>query len=183
MKSWELREDGLLVDSYKILERIIQRGRSKVVAQFMHVSEDLVRRWRREPVSDEELLATGMRNPIDRVEDLIKICFLDNPRETALIVEHINGFYQDLVSLHTSRGFDDRRSQAEASVELLKQATEAINSWRLNGVQSDETWRELVLLREATTEILARARVERSGDRSDRPVENGQNNVLRGIGR
>lgn len=149
------------MDSYKILETIIQRGRSKAVAQFMHVSEDLVRRWRREPGSDEEREATGMRNPIDRCEDLIKICFLENPRETGLIVEHIVAFYQDLTALHAKDGFSDRRSQAEASVDLLKQATEAINSWRLKGVCADDTWRELVLLREAVNEILARVRVER----------------------
>ncbi len=139
--------------SFEVLDRVIPRGKAAIVARQMHVSVDLVRRWTREPASNEEPNGTGFASPLDKVCDLTDICFLVNPVETALIPEFLSSHYRALRDIHNS-GFNER-SRVIAGAELLRQATAAINALAIDG-SSDETLRELTVLRDTADAAIAR---------------------------
>lgn len=135
------------METYEVLEQAIPKAKSGKVAQILSVSADYVRRWRREPDSDESPSATGQRSILDRICDLIDAVFLINPSGSGLIVNHINAHYDDLLHTH-AKPILCRETQAEAGANLLTQAAEAINALNIDGC-TPETHRELVELRDA----------------------------------
>ena len=141
MKSWE------------ILQIAIPRKSTERAAQLLNVSADYVRRWRREPTSDEAPLATGQRSILDRICDLLDVVFLVNPQGVGFIVEYINGHYQQLIKTHAP-ALPDHKCCARESADLLKEATEAVNSLNLSGA-TIETLRELIELRDRADNAIA----------------------------
>lgn len=135
------------MESFEVLEQAIPRTASSRVARRMNVVPDLVRKWRREPESEDAPTATGQRSPLDRIEDLVDSVFLDHPPGAGLIVNHIVAHHQNLLNIHAFP-IDGEKPKAEAVSNLLTQATEAINRLNLEGCTS-ETLRELVELRDA----------------------------------
>jgi hypothetical protein len=136
------------MQSWEVLEIVIPRKASQKVAQFLCVSADYVRRWRREPDSDDSPNASGQRSILDRICDLIDVCFLINPKEVYLIIRHINQHYDHLVATH-STAFISQQCQAKTAAEILQEAVEAVN--QLNLAECDEqTYIELVQLRART---------------------------------
>lgn len=137
----------LIMESYEVLEQAIPKKRSEKVAQLLSISATYVRRWRREPDSEDSPSGTGQRSILDRICDLLDAVYLVNPPGVALIVNHINSYYDDLLATHAKpiETFSDR---AEHSANLLTQVTEAINSLNLTGCSQD-THRELVEARDA----------------------------------
>lgn len=135
------------MQSWEVLEEAIPRKSSERVAQILSVCADYVRKWRREPESDEAPTASGQRSILDRVCDLIDAVFLVNPNGAGLIVNFINAHYDDLLTTH-AKPIPCRDSQAATGANLLTQATEAINSLNVDGC-TPETHRELVELRDA----------------------------------
>ncbi|MBK8810684.1 MAG: hypothetical protein IPN69_08120 [Acidobacteria bacterium] len=135
------------METYEILEQAIPRKKSEKVAQLLSISATYVRRWRREPDSEESPNASGQRSILDRICDLLDAVYLVNPPGVALIVNHINSYYRELLATHAKpiESFSDR---AEHSADLLTQTTEAINSLNLTGCSQD-TLRELVDVRDA----------------------------------
>lgn len=136
------------MESYEVLEQAIPRAASGKIAQLLGVSADYVRRWRREPDSDESPTGSGQRSILDRVCDLIDVVFLVNPKGTPLIINHIDAHYRSLLEMHAKPIGPDRESRAETISDLLTQTTEAVNSLNLTGCTRD-TLRELVEMRDA----------------------------------
>ena len=144
------------MEPWQVLERAIPDRTSKIVAAAMHVHQNYVLAWRREPLSHEAPLATGMASPLSRVCELITAVFAVNPRECALIPEHIRLHYQLLVEAHRIAGFrDNEQERALTSADLLTKAIAAVNSLNLEGV-NDDTLRHLVLLRTAVDNAISR---------------------------
>lgn len=143
--------------TWQILEKVIRRQDTERVAQLLHVSGDYVRRWRREPVSDEAPLASGQRSPLDRVCDLIDATFLTNPTATVFIVEHVNNHYDALLETHASEQLNNCKTRALTSANLLKEATEAINALTVEGV-NQHTLHELIEMRDAADRAIKSVR-------------------------
>lgn len=115
---------------FETLETAIPRGSAESVADFLGVHPDEVRRWRREPESSEQPLATGRRSPLDRGCDLISSVFLENPEGAELIVEH---FRSHLARLKAKQGRADLMTQSEveqALSEISRNAQRALDSLR-----------------------------------------------------
>lgn len=142
--------------TWEILAKVIRRHDTERVAQILNVSADYVRRWRREPVSDEAPLASGQRSPLDRVCDLIDAAFLVNPLDASLIVEYVIAHFQRLLKTHAVE-LPTHRERAHASANILKEATEAVNALNLNGVNND-TLAELIQLRDIADKTIAQCR-------------------------
>lgn len=138
------------MQSWEILEIVIPRKASQRVALLLNVSVDYVRRWRREPENEDAPNGSGQRSILDRICDLIDACFLVNPKDTRLIIEHINNHYDCLIDTH-AQAFASQHSQAKTAAELLQ---EAVN--QLNLAECDQqTYIELVQLRARTDAAIA----------------------------
>jgi hypothetical protein len=141
------------MESYEVLEKAIPKKASERVALLLNVSATYIRRWRREPESDDAPTASGQRSILDRICDLIDACFLVNPRDVGLIIEYINNHYNRLIQTH-STAFSTQHCQAKKSAELLKEAVEAVNKLNLDECDA-VTLIELTQLRTKTDEAIA----------------------------
>ena len=135
------------MESWEVLEKAIPRAASGRVAQLLGIGADYVRKWRREPESEESPTASGHRSILDRICNLLDAVFLVNPPGVGLVVNHIIEHYQSLLEVHASPIATDS-ARANSVSFLLTEATEAINRLNLEGC-TDETLRELVELRDA----------------------------------
>lgn len=134
------------MESFEVLEKAIPRKESKRVAQLLGVSPDYVRRWRREPESDDAPNGSGQRSILDRVCDLLDAVYLVNPGGCALIVEHIKAHYRKLVKAH-AQPIDSHQDRAEHCADLLRETVEAANKLNLDGC-TQETLTELIQMRD-----------------------------------
>lgn len=152
------------MEAHEVLQKAIPENQASKVAKFLAVSPSYVSRWRRRPREDEEdLTATGQRSILDRVCDLIDVCFLINPKDCGLIVQHIVGHYRDLLKKHASP-LDCQIRIAETVEDLMVQATEAAMNLNKEGC-TDATLRELVQMRDAAD--LAIERVQKTMSQED----------------
>lgn len=135
------------MQSWEVLELAIPRSASERVARVLGVCADYVRKWRREPDSDDAPTATGQRSILDRICDLIDAVYLVHPAGTGLIVEHIVAHHDELLATH-AKSLPDRKTQAATGATLLTEAVEAVNSIHVDGCTPD-TLRELIELRDA----------------------------------
>lgn len=76
------------MDAFETLEKAIRRLDAEHIARMVGEHAETVRRWRREPESDQGT-GTGRRSPLDRVCDLITAVFVIHPQGADLIVEHV----------------------------------------------------------------------------------------------
>lgn len=149
------------MESWEVLEDAIPRTASKRVAQVLSICPDYVRRWRREPESDDAPTATGQRSILDRVCDLIDAVFLVNPKGAGLIVHFINSHYRRLMRTH-SKPIDTFDSRTAAAADLLTEAVEAVNRLNIEGC-TDDTLRELIQLRNAADHAIQRVQTSIGG--------------------
>lgn len=146
------------MESWEVLRRIIPRGKSTVVARFLHVSPDYVRRWCLPP-ADENDDGTGFRSPIDKVCDVIDCAFIIDPIECALIPEFITEHYRQLVRRHERVGFGGSDARRDAGAELLSGAVAAVNALNVEGV-TDNTLDVLVQFIEAGKRVKEKVQAE-----------------------
>lgn len=142
------------MDSWEVLERAIPRAASGRVAQLLGVGADYVRKWRREPESDESPTASGHRSILDRICNLLDAIFIVNPPGAGLVVNHVIEHHQSLLETH-AQPFAGDTDKARSVSHLLTEATEAINRLNLEG-PTDETLRELIELRDAAASTIIR---------------------------
>lgn len=116
---------------------------------MLGVGADYIRKWRREPESDETPSASGHKSILDRICNLLDAVFLVNPPGAGLIVNHVNEHHQSLLETHAT-AFKSQADRANSVSRLLTEATEAINRLNLEGC-TDETLRELIELRDAAS--------------------------------
>ena len=148
------------MESWEVLEQAIPKKASDRVAQILGVGGDYVRKWRREPESDDAPTATGQRSILDRICLLVDAVFLVNPTGTGLIVEHISAHHDELLATH-AKAIPCRKTQAATGATLLTEAVEAVNSINLNGCTAD-TLRELVELRDAANTAIKQVEITMS---------------------
>jgi hypothetical protein len=149
------------MESYEVLAQAIPKLQSEKVAKFLGIAADYVRRWRREPSSDESPTATGQRSILDRICELIDVVFLVNPAGSGLIVNHINAHYDELLSTH-AQPIACRELQAASGANLLTQSTEAINSLHVEGCTA-ETLKQLIELRDTADLVIKQVEKTISG--------------------
>lgn len=142
------------MESWEVLEQAIPRSESKRVAAVLGVCADYIRKWRREPESDDSPTASGQRSILDRICDLLDAVFLVHPSGAGLIVNFINAHYHKLLRTH-AKPITSFECRAETVEELLTQTTEAINSLNMEGC-TNETLTELVQMRDATDAAIKR---------------------------
>lgn len=140
------------MESWEVLNKAIPKKESGAVARMLNVTADYIRRWRREPESDDAPSASGQRSILDRICDLIDVVFLVNPQGVPLIIEYINAHYQRLIKTHAGT-INTYECRATHSAKLLKEATEAVNKLNLEGCSND-TLQELIELRDAANETI-----------------------------
>ena len=143
------------MEAWRTLRAAIPNRTALEVARQMHVTRDFVLRWRREPLSDEAPLATGMASPLSRTIELINAVFLVNPVGPSLIVEHVSLHWEMLARTHKIEKFIGSTEPAIAAADLLSQATEAVNALNLDGV-SEQTLIKLIALRDAAAKAVER---------------------------
>lgn len=154
------------MDGWEILKRAIPHGAAKAVALRIGVTANHVRRWMREPLSDEAPVGTGQRSPLDRVCDLVDAVFLVNPAGAAFIVDHVAGHHHQLIQASLDPEHWDKKVHA---ADLLREAVEAVNCLNLDA-PDNETLAELVELDEQLERAIKQLRTRRSalGGGSDR---------------
>jgi hypothetical protein len=142
------------METYEVLQQAIPQKASGRVAQLLNISADLVRKWRREPESEDAPSGTGQRSPLDRICDLLDIVFLVNPGGVPLILNHINAHYRSLMQTH-AKPFEDLTGRVDCTSDLLTQTIEAVNSLNRDGC-TDNTLQQLVEMRDAADQAIKR---------------------------
>jgi len=145
------------MEGWEVLRRAIPHGAAKQVALRMGVTANQVRRWMREPLSDEAPLATGQRSPLDRVCDLEDAVMLVNPTGVAFIVDYVAGHHHNLIQASLDPEHWDKRAHA---ADLLREAVEAVNCLNLD-LPDEEAIRELLELDEKLERALAQLKSRR----------------------
>lgn len=141
-------------DGWKILKRAIPDGAAKAVAHRLHLHPDHVRRWRREPLSDEAPLASGQRSILDRFKELQEAIYLVNPQGPCLLIEDLKTHYDELIGASMNPGYWDRRGHAAAA---LREVVEAVNCLNLDASDED-TLQELIEAQRTIEEAILRVR-------------------------
>lgn len=118
------------MDGYLTLKTAIPRAAADQVGYDMGVIGDTVRKWCREPGTDEDA-ATGRRSPLDRVCDLITSVYrVDKelgPPGARQIVGHIVAHLDDLETDSgqvrqplSERELEEKLEEAERSIAAIK---------------------------------------------------------------
>src|SRR4051812_27404038 len=100
--------------SWQVLKKAIPDGKVEEVAKKLGVHGDTVRRWRREPESDDAPTSTGRANPLDRMETLIDVVILANPSGAHAVASHPRHYYESLAETLVMLG-----SMKSAAAEAL----------------------------------------------------------------
>ncbi len=144
-------------EAWKTLRRAIPDRAAKAVAFRLNVSADHVRRWRREPLSDDAPLSSGQRSPVDRVCDLLDAVFLVSPSGAAYIVDHVAAHHQSLLQASLDPEHWDKRAD---TADLLRETIDAVNALNLDA-PDEETITELVEAKTAIDQVLTRIQKSR----------------------
>lgn len=113
--------------THQLLKRAILDGQSDDAGKKFGVGGDAVRRWRREPESDDAPLSTGRANPLDRVEDLIDFVLLNNPSMARSVAEHPLEYYKAKAETLALKG-----TVRTAAAVALSEMVEAVNAISLD---------------------------------------------------
>jgi transposase-like protein len=116
-----------MLQPWQILKRAIPDGRVEEVAKRLGVSPDTVRRWRREPESDDAPLSTGRVSPLDRIEGLVDAVFLVNPPGAHEVAEHSYAHYLSLAETRSLTG-----TVKDAAAVALSEMVKAVNAINLD---------------------------------------------------
>lgn len=148
--------EGGLITSWQLLDRLIPRGLAQAVAYDMHCAIKYVNAWCRK---SEGETASGQRNPIDRICQLIAAVHRINALGSAFIVEFIVNFHRQLTHRESVHGFTSSEARRDETAELLIAATNCVNS--LNTVAAtDESLFALVELRERCERAIDKVQIE-----------------------
>ncbi|HYP29377.1 MAG TPA: hypothetical protein VE262_21885 [Blastocatellia bacterium] len=73
------------MEPHEILSRGVPRGKARLLANILGISESLVLRWQRQPVSEENRGATGTPNPIERVDRIFDFMLIHSPESAQML--------------------------------------------------------------------------------------------------
>ena len=142
------------MEAYEILA-MIPRGKARIVANLLGVSESLVLKWQREPISDENPAATGTRNPVERLDLIFDFFLIHDPKAAAVIASRyqakLDEFYTRV--LRQSLGENEwntkiatsLRENAEAMSAIIEKASPTIarEQWERAKLQIEEMIRRI----------------------------------------
>lgn len=149
----EIVEKPRSTEGWKALRLAIPTGVLKEVAHRYGVTADHLRRWMREPLSDEAPLASGQRSPVDRACDLMDAVMLSNPVGVAHIREYIDSHHDQLLDAL----IPDEWNRREHAAELLRETVDVVNALNLD-VCDEDTIAEVVEARNALDQLLKKLR-------------------------
>ncbi len=69
--------------SWQAMEETIRQD-TVAVASGLHISTSLVRKWKEQPLTDEDFFQSGTRNPLDRIETVISTIEKTDPERAYL---------------------------------------------------------------------------------------------------
>lgn len=93
-EGWALLERALTNEKTGKLEGVAE------VAQLIGVSEDLLYRWMRRPLTSDSPSETGRRNPVDYFLRLLWAVYIESPNGARLIVNHVVSEFARLEAKH-----------------------------------------------------------------------------------
>jgi len=89
------------MEAHEIMALAVPRGKARILANLLGVSESLVLKWQREPTSDENPNATGTPNPLERLDRIFDFCLLHNRSAAAIIASRyqakLDEFYDSVL--------------------------------------------------------------------------------------
>lgn len=115
------------METYLIIKTAVQRGQARELAQLLGVSEDLVRRWGREPHSEDNPFSTGARNPIDRMDALFLWCLVNCPEMAEAIAERYNAKLKARYAQHADK-MTGTINLKSAAAQALKEGAESLSA-------------------------------------------------------
>lgn len=142
------------MQSWEVLEQAIPRTATEKVAGYLNISANYVRRWRREPESDDRPTASGQRSILDRFCELVEVVYLVNPDGAPLILHYVESHHRNLIGLH-AKPFEDQPARVEFSLDLLDLAVTSARSLSVEGCTA-ETLNLLAKTRDAIDEAIKR---------------------------
>lgn len=108
------------MQTWEVLEKAIPRGEAERIAKLMRCSVDTVRKWRREPESDDNT-ANGRFNPLDDLMLLLDVLGARHPEGVDEIVDYINSERAD-----SRRVRGETITNAEAEKQLRETAARCL---------------------------------------------------------
>lgn len=91
------------MESWEVLARAIPRGKARSLASALGVSESLVTKWLREPVSDESPTATGVPNPIERLDLVFDWLLVHSPSTAQLVANRYAARFEEFLGRVTQQ--------------------------------------------------------------------------------
>lgn len=120
------------MQTWEILEKAIPRGEAERIAKLMGCSVDTVRKWRREPESDDNT-SSGRFNPLEGLMLLLDALEARYPPGADEIRDYING---EGAAGKQIRSQDDSKSDVDGDKELraaLQHVTDLLAARDANG--------------------------------------------------
>ena len=151
----------VVMQSWEIL-RMIPRGSARDLAARFGRSEDLVRRWAREPPSEGDERATGAQNPIDRLDTLFDFLLEACPEAAELIADR----YQAKLSRGGGRAARDWEAAIRAMIRETSDAVATVAVGAPGAEVEREVGEAIAALREVLTHVSA-ASSQASGARGE----------------
>jgi hypothetical protein len=150
-----LKEDENEVETWEILEAGIPRGSVTSLARKLHLSEDLIRRWRRQPEGSENPNATGKMNPFDRFLIVLEHMAVNSPAAAEMAIDMQRRLVSRLI------GEEERaRCAKECFREMVRESSEVIQAAGTDAAL-DEIEREIAEAKAAMDEFLRQKRREK----------------------
>ncbi|MEW6212517.1 MAG: hypothetical protein AB1631_29595 [Acidobacteriota bacterium] len=115
------------VTTHEIFQ-IIPRGKLSLLAAMLHLTPDAVRRWCREPLSDENPTGTGSLNPLDRLRIIISFAHAECPAMAVAIEEWISALNREHYERMKGAAFTaaQRVAQVRRTIREIADVMEAI---------------------------------------------------------
>jgi hypothetical protein len=146
------KEEFAEMDSYLIFQEGVPRSTARRLASKLNKSEDLIRRWGREPLSSDGH-GTGALNPIDRLDICFEHFLLNNPAAALMVINRYEGMYKKHMLLCPKV---DRKELFRKMVSEVSEAIQAAGT----GAKDDELEREINEAIAALQELLPRKEVD-----------------------
>ena len=142
------------VEPHEILSKAIPRGKARQLANVLGISESLVIKWQREPVSDENPNATGTPNPIERVDRIFDFMLIHSPDSAQVLASRYQAKLDEFYARVLRQPLSDQEWRTKVG-HCLQQSAEAISAI-LEGAPASVVRQEWEEAKRAIEEIVRR---------------------------
>ncbi len=148
--------------SYEALEETIRRNTEKV-AEALHQSPSLVRKWKEPPRTDEDFTQSGARNPLDRLEIIIHTIEKIDPERAYTPIKWLCARFGFFPPVKMPSVGDNQKELVKSILEWTKEFGEtstaisrALEDGRVSKEEYKKIWREFTEDIEAGLSLLLR---------------------------